>query len=120
MLPLAPDAMEILRSRLALRTGSPFVFPGVGRSGHVINHAHAWARILEKADIAGLTRHDLRRSVGTMMASQGASEYQIGAALGHRSLSAVRVYVHLSGETARTAVATAGAALTRRSSGCDN
>ena len=48
-------------------------------------------RRLKKAGIEGLTRHDLRRSLGTTMAAMGAGDRIIAAALGHVSMSAVRV-----------------------------
>jgi hypothetical protein len=48
------------------------------------------------------------------MAAMGAGDRIIAAALGHVSLSAVRVYASLAGETARDAVAQAAAVLTAR------
>lgn len=113
-LPLAPDAVEILRKRLAQRAGEPWVFPGRSRAGHVAVPKDAWAAVLKRAGIEGLTRHDIRRSFGTQMAAMGASTHVIAAALGHKSTSAVRIYVHLAGEIARSAVEGAAAALTAR------
>jgi integrase len=113
-LPLTPDAVEILRKRLAQRAGEPWVFPGRSRAGHVAIPDHAWETLLKRADIKGLTRHDIRRSFGTQMAAMGASTHVIAAALGHQSTRAVRIYVHLAGEIARGAVDGAAAALTRR------
>lgn len=113
-LPLVPRAVDILRKRLAQRAGEPWVFPGRSRAGHVAVPKDAWAAVLERAGIEGLTRHDIRRSFGTQMAAMGASTHVIAAALGHKSTSAVRVYVHLAGEVARTAIEEAAAALTAR------
>jgi integrase len=113
-LPLTSDAVGILRKRLAQRAGEPWVFPGRSQAGHVAVPKDAWAAVLERSGIEGLTRHDIRRSFGTQMAAMGASTHVIAAALGHKSTSAVRVYVHLAGEVARTAVEGAAAALTAR------
>jgi integrase len=114
-LPLVPDAVAILRHRLTKRAGEPWVFPSQhSRTGHVGSCRKAWAGVLERAGIEGLTRHDLRRSLGTTMAAMGAGDRIIAAALGHVSLSAVRVYTHLAGELARDAVTEAAAALTAR------
>ena len=113
-LPLVPDAVDILRRRLAQRT-SEWVFPSNhSRSGHVSSCREPWSQVLEHAGIEGLTRHDLRRSLATMMAAMGTGDRIIAAALGHTSLSAVKVYTHLAGEIARDAVVQAAAALTAR------
>jgi integrase len=113
-LPLSPDVVEILRKRLAERAGELWVFPGRSRAGHVAVPKDAWTAVLKRAGIDGLTRHDIRRSFATQMAALGASTHVIAAALGHKSTSAVRIYVHLAGEVARNAVEGAAAALTAR------
>jgi integrase len=115
VLPLIPDAVAILRRRLTYRAGEPWVFPSSrSATGHVVQPKVPWAEILKKAGIEGLTRHDLRRSLGTTMAKMGAGDRIIAAALGHVSMSAVRVYAQLAGEVARDAVAQAAAVLTAR------
>src|SRR5262249_32277339 len=114
VLPLVPDAVAILRKRLAERAGEPWVFPSSrSATGHVVQPKVPWAGILKQAGITGLTRHDLRRSLATIMAGRGAGDRIIAAALGHTSLSAVKVYTHLAGESARAAMTDAASVLTR-------
>ena len=114
VLPLVPEAIEILQARKARHMAGPWVFPGRGREGHITYLQRGWTRVLERAGIEGLRRHDLRRSVGTLMAEQQASEYQIALALGHTSLSAVKHYVHLAGTVARSAMTEAASVLPKR------
>ena len=114
VLPLVPEAVEILRKRLARRAGEPWVFPGRGDEGHVTGCARAWTAVLERAGIEGLVRHDLRRTLATRMAAAGVGDRVLAAALGHTSLSAVKHYIHLAGEVARSAMSDAAAALPPR------
>ena len=90
VLPLVPEALAILRARLARRAGEPWVFPGRGDEGHVASCERAWTGVLERAGIAGLVRHDLRRTLATTMAAAGVGDRVLAAALGHTSLSAVK------------------------------
>jgi integrase len=72
-----------------------YVFPGWGKTGHLAEPKSAWARLLERAGIAELRIHDLRRTVGAWLAAGGANVFQIKAALGHKSLAAAGVYAQL-------------------------
>ena len=93
-----------------------FVFPGRGATGHLIEPKTAWARILKRAKIEDLHVHDLRRTMGSWLAGQGANAFVIQKALGHRSLAATQVYARLdlapvreAMQTVATAFAQAGA-----------
>jgi integrase len=114
-LPLVPDAIAILRRRQPTRANEPWVFVGRGRAGHLTYIYEAWEDLLKRAGLSKLTRHDLRRSLGTMLAAQGASPHVIAAALGHASVASARAYVHLAAEQSREALVAATTALTRRS-----
>jgi integrase len=100
---LVPAVTEILANRKASATG-PFVFPGNGKTGHLVEPKTAWKRILKRAKLADLRLHDLRRSLGSFMAGAGASLPVIGKALGHESVEATKVYARLDLDPVRDAV----------------
>ena len=90
-----------------------FVFPGLGASGHLIEPKTAWARVLKRAKIENLHVHDLRRTVGSWLAGQGANAFVIGRALGHKSLAATQVYARLDLEPVRAAMEQVSAAFAK-------
>ena len=49
-IPLVAPAWEVLRVRQT-RIKSPWVFPGRGVTGHLVEPKKAWYRILERAEI---------------------------------------------------------------------
>ncbi len=101
--PLAPRAVEVLAGRRK-DAKSEWVFPSRGRSGHVVDLKGAWKRLLQRAGVAGLRQHDLRRTLGSWQAARGTSLPIIGKALGHRSLAATQVYAQLNLDPVREAV----------------
>lgn len=112
---LAEPAVTILRRRAAdsVVKQSEYVFPGSGRSGHIVSPAKPWKRIVERADINDLHIHDLRRTMASWQAATGASLPVIGRSLGHRSLQATQVYARLDLDPVRKSVGAAvGAMLT--------
>ncbi len=66
---LAPEAVELLKNRMG-QNDSTYVFPGDGKTGHLVEPKTAWKRILKRAGIAegDLRIHDLRRSLGSWQA----------------------------------------------------
>jgi len=130
---LSPIVLRILESRKATSTRE-WVFPGNGRTGHLVEPKTAWKRILKRAskievdewlkanrgktaaDFAkhnpsagfkDLRLHDLRRTLGSWQAATGASLPIIGKTLGHKSLSATQIYARLNLDPVRLAVNTA-------------
>ncbi|MBY0547051.1 MAG: site-specific integrase [Candidatus Obscuribacterales bacterium] len=89
-IPLTEVEMEILQRRkeadALLATPSEFVFPGAGRTGHLVEPKKGWRRILVRAGIQNLHIHDLRRSLGSWMANTGANVALIQNALNHQDL----------------------------------
>ncbi|MDD5037086.1 MAG: site-specific integrase [Methylococcaceae bacterium] len=71
VIPLTVVAIEVLRERQG--NGSEWVFPANSKSGHMGNPAKPWAELLQRAGLADLRLHDLRRSLGSWAAIQGAS-----------------------------------------------
>lgn len=49
---LSPEAVTVLRSRKPSTKGSPFVFPGTGVTGHLVEPKKAWATILRRASVS--------------------------------------------------------------------
>jgi integrase len=97
-------AIAVLEGREAERTaGDEFVFPGVGRSGHLVELKKPWDAFRKRAAIPEIHIHDLRRTVGSYAAMAGKSLQQIGAMLGHRSTQSTLVYAHLNNQATREA-----------------
>jgi integrase len=112
---LIAEAVAVLRSRRRRIMDRPWVFPGQGRTGHLVEIKHGWIVFRERAQLGDLRIHDLRRTLGSWQAGTGASLPIIGKSLGHRSVGATQVYSRLildpvrkSVEQATRAMLTAG------------
>ncbi|HRF12243.1 MAG TPA: site-specific integrase [Candidatus Accumulibacter phosphatis] len=116
---LSPEAVTILETRKdAAENGAAFVFPGIGRSGHIEEPKKAVIRVMERAGIPygrntpeGVTLHDLRRTLGSWQAKTGASLAIIGKSLNHKSLQATAIYARLDLDPVRASVNTATSAM---------
>ena len=74
-------------------------------TGHVVNPEKPWRHFLKAAGIAErCSLHDVRRTLGSSLASSGISLPIISKALGHVSAQSARAYVHLDVEPARNAM----------------
>jgi integrase len=104
--PLALPALEILERRKKVATGE-WVFPGSGKTGHLVEPKKAWKRVLEKAELKNLRIHDLRRSLGSWQAVTGASLSVIGKTLAHKNVSTTAIYARLNLDPVRDSVQTA-------------
>jgi integrase len=113
IVPLVEEAVEILRRRLRTAQSVAWVFPGSGKSGHLSSVKQAWARIVKRAGIENLRIHDLRRSLGSWMASTGANMIATQRALGHKTIAASLVYQRLAQDPVRAAMQRATSELTR-------
>jgi len=137
---LTPAVVEILAKRKAESLTasseeesepSEWVFPGVGKTGHLVEPKTAWNRILERArkiereewlkankgktekdfaeykpipSFTDLRLHDLRRTLGSWQAATGASLPIIGKSLGHSSIQATQIYARLNLDPVRASV----------------
>lgn len=92
---LDDDAIKILGNRKHTKE-AVFVFPG-NQNGHVNPKylRRAFKRVKQCADISDLRIHDLRRTLGSLMACSGASTLVIGKALGHRDPRSTAIYARL-------------------------
>jgi len=96
-LPLVPAAIEILKVRQKNNSDkNPWVFPGTGVTGHLVETKKPWKRILNKAGIKDLRIHDLRRSLGSWQAATGANLSVIGKTLAHKNVSTTAIYARLN------------------------
>lgn len=107
--PLSAPARQLLAELRDARPLGEFVFPGDGKSGHVVAIKKAWAAICKSAGIGGLRIHDLRHSFASQLASGGASLPLIGALLGHSNPTTTHRYAHLFDDPQRAAVEKVGA-----------
>jgi integrase len=101
---LTDESLKILQRR-KLNRSSVFVFAGKGKTGHLENLKGAWQRLLDRAGIEDLRIHDLRRTMGTMLANAGANQAQIQLQLGHMDAQSAKAYVHPDVEYVRSNVA---------------
>jgi len=108
-IPLTVIAMDVLKAR---SNNSPiWVFPSTSASGHMVDPKKAWKALLVAAGLEDLRIHDLRRSLGSWAAIQGASLAIIGAALGHKSTDTTRIYARLTVDPVRDAMEKATSAM---------
>lgn len=95
VLPLSPQALEVLRARRA-RAVEPRVFPVP------LDHfRRAFAEALDRAHILNFHWHDLRHTAASLLAMDGATSLQIAAFTGHTTLAMVQRYAHLSNASTR-------------------
>ena len=105
VVPLAGNALELMRTRLG-KKGDPndLVFPG-SKPERPTEIAKAWGNAVKKASITGFRFHDLRHSAATFLVDGGATDLQIASVLGHRTLQMVKRYAHVRKALAAKAVA---------------
>ena len=108
-IPLTAAACEVLAARRDNK--SEWVFPANSASGHMRDPRKPWVALLEAAKLENVHLHDLRRSLGSWATMTGASLTIVGAALGHKSPMATRVYARLQTDPVRAAMETAHAAM---------
>lgn len=108
---LSPEAVLILEARKETDSAGIFVFPGTGKTGHIVETKGAWATLLEQAGIENLRVHDLRRTLGSWQARTGASLLIIGKSLNHKTHQATAIYARLDLDPVRQSVNTATSAM---------
>lgn len=105
---LSKPALDILERRKAAMKGSKevssFVFPGTGIKGHLDDPKRAFERIRKRMGAEDFRMHDLRRTLGSYMAINGASLPVIGKALNHKSQVSTAIYARLSQQPVEDAV----------------
>ena len=100
-IPLSGEAVRILKARREgysqSGAGSPWVWPSSeSATGHVVNPEKPWRRLLKAAGVhEHTTLHDIRRTLGSRLAMDGAAGATISKVLGHVSSQSLKAYVHL-------------------------
>ncbi|HEY9867578.1 MAG TPA: tyrosine-type recombinase/integrase [Candidatus Obscuribacterales bacterium] len=100
---IALTAIEIaILARRHTTIDGDYVFPGRGPKGHLVELKKAWYRLLARADIKDCTLHDLRRNLGSWMASQNVNVALIQSALNHKDLkTTLSVYARTAKDAER-------------------
>ncbi len=97
VLPLAGSALELLRERSKVRRlDTDLVFPGHTNPAKPIDLRAPFEAALKRAEITDFHWHDLRHTAASYLAMNGASLAEIAEVLGHKTLSMVKRYSHLS------------------------
>lgn len=94
--PLVGHALELMKERARIRRiDTDFCFP-YSNMPKPADIDRDFARARDKAKIKDFRFHDLRHSAASYLAMNGASLAEIAAVLGHKTLSMVQRYAHLS------------------------
>ena len=114
---LAPEAVKLLRERSRHKIKDcDWVFPGVGKSGHLMDLKKPWHALLKRAGLDNLRVHDLRRTHGSFQANLGTPLNVIGKSLGHGDGSnATHIYARLQLDPVRDSVERATKAMVKAS-----
>jgi integrase len=112
--PLSAPARQLLSEIREQQAGKrhvlpTYVFPSIGKSGHVVDIHKSWRQLTKAAKIDGLRIHDLRHSYASQLVSGGASLPLIGALLGHANPSTTARYAHMFSDPLREATERVGA-----------
>lgn len=83
-LPLSDFVANLLGERTKRATGSPWVFPGPGKGGHLVETKKFQARVSAGSGV-GFTMHDLRRTFITIAESLDVPHYALKRLLNHRT-----------------------------------
>jgi integrase len=102
--PLTGQALTLMQQHAKVRRlNTTLVFPdATGR--RPLKMRDAFENAVNRAGIADFRFHDLRHSAASYLAMNGASLLEIAEVLGHKTLSMVKRYAHLSEAHTRTVV----------------
>lgn len=119
---LYPEALTMLRRRLAAPGQGPYLFPGPdGRARDVNGLSRAMRRIMAKLGFNNsvddprnlVVWHTLRHTFATRMLEAGVDVYTLKELLGHASVTTTEIYLHLC-DRAKREQAQARIALARK------
>jgi len=95
--PLTGYALDVLKAHVRVRRiDTPFVFPSPSDCMKPYSINDAWKYAVKRARLVNFRFHDLRHSCASYLAMNGASLLEIGEILGHKTLSMVKRYSHLT------------------------
>lgn len=94
MIALGGKQIALLKARQD-SLGGDFVFPGEGKSGHLVDVKRSWTTLRNKLGLHDVTIHDLRRSLAAGMANANVNVALVKGALGHKDLKTTMThYAH--------------------------
>ncbi len=102
-IPLVDTAVDILINRKA-SAESVFVFPGSGKTGHLMEPKNAWKELLERANIIDFRIHDLRRTMGSYQTMGRVTKTMVGNLNENKSQAATAVYARLNLDPVRASM----------------
>ena len=105
---LSEAAIGVLDAQRGLGFESPFIFPGTGAEGHMVNLRKPWVRACTAAGIEGVRLHDLRHTAASIAVGQGSSLAIIGRFLGHTQAQTTLRYAHVDLDPAMRAANAVG------------
>jgi integrase len=99
--PLTPRAAEVLRRRNRAakeeRISSPYVFPGKGKSGHIVSLQKPHEKALQKSGVEHFEYYCCRHTFGTRAEQSGMDRFTLCRLMGHSSPAVTaRYYVHVT------------------------
>ncbi len=95
--PLSGLALSLLQEHAKVRRlDTNLLFPSNSNPQKPIDLRKPWLNALKAAEIIDFHWHDLRHSTASYLAMNGASLAEIAEILGHKTLSMVKRYAHLS------------------------
>jgi len=89
-----PALAELKKLAKVRRIDCNLVFPGQRETPVILTKP--WYAVLKAADIEDFRWHDLRHSFASELAMSGATLAEIAEAMGHKTLSMVKRYSHLT------------------------
>jgi integrase len=81
-LPLGPFILKLLKARKSIATDSPFVFPGSGKTGHLVESKYQTAQVTKESGIK-FCLHDLRRVFINTAESLDVSNFAVKQLVNH-------------------------------------
>jgi integrase len=93
-IPLVGHAYDLMRQHIR-RIGSPYVFAGRFKDRPAALR-NPWDAAVEAAGLADFRFHDCRHTAASYLAMNGATLAELSEILGHKSLSMVKRYAHLT------------------------
>ncbi len=114
--PMLPEVVAILTARkeaaAQAKKKSEWVFPSSrSETGHIGEPRSAWKRLMKASGLNDLIIHDLRRTMGSWQARNGASLVMIGKGLNHKSPEATAIYAQLDLDPVRQQFESAAGAM---------
>lgn len=102
------SVIDVIARRVAAceRDGTRFLFPGRGRTGHLVTVQNGWRRVCERAGLVrtrDLVPHMLRGDFATKALDEGEELRVIQRILGHADIATTARYARCGNDTARRA-----------------